>query len=84
MSTSCVTRQGLGFPGLSKESAEKEALKRAIAESCASTYPGGASTLYTGGRGARSSSLEAELVASDIRATEEELEQAVRAAGGQD
>ncbi|CAM9746287.1 unnamed protein product [Ectocarpus sp. 12 AP-2014] len=70
--------QGLGIPGLSKEAAEKESLKRALAESCSSAhhvFPGESPTFFKGGRGTRGSFGEG-IGESDLRATEEELEQA--------
>lgn len=72
--------QGLGIPGLSKEAAEKESLKRALAESCSSThhvFPGESPAFLKGGRGTHGSFGEG-FGESDLRATEEELEQAVR------
>lgn len=66
--------QGLGLPGLSKEAAEKEYLKRALAESCSSAhqvFSGSGSSYFAGGR-------EVDYAESDRRVTEEELEQAVR------
>lgn len=58
-------------------------MKRALAESCSSAHqvypPGGGSAFFGagGGRGGRSSFSAADFVESDLRATEEELEQAV-------
>lgn len=76
--------QGLGVPGLSKEAAEKEALKRALAESCSSAhqvFPHGSGSAFFGGGGGRggraSLSDDKKFVEEDLRATEEELEQAV-------
>ncbi|CAN0434489.1 unnamed protein product, partial [Discosporangium mesarthrocarpum] len=57
--------QGLGIPGLSKEAAEKELLQRAVEESRAVAW------------GQSQASLKASFLANDLRATEEELEQAV-------
>ncbi|CAM9747739.1 unnamed protein product, partial [Hapterophycus canaliculatus] len=70
--------QGLGIPGLSKEAAEKESLKRALVESCSSAhqvFPGEAPAFFKGGRGARGP-FGGAFGESDLRATEEELEQA--------
>lgn len=71
--------QGLGIPGLSKEAAEKESLKRALAESCSSAHQvfHGEPPFFKGGAGAHDS-FGADYGQSDLRATEEELEQAVR------
>lgn len=54
----CCHWKGLGIPGLSKEAAEKESLKRALAESCSSAhqvFPGEPSAFFKGGRGAHDS-----------------------------
>ncbi|CAN0466028.1 unnamed protein product, partial [Ascophyllum nodosum] len=74
--------QGLGVPGLSEEAAEKESLKRALADSCSSVhqvFPGGPSTYYErrGGHG----SFGGGFVESGLRAIAQELEQAVRREG---
>lgn len=58
-------------------------LKRALADSCSSAhqvFPGGPAKYFDGGRGARGS-FKGAFVDSDLRATEEELEQAVREEG---
>lgn len=100
--------QGLGIPGLSKEAAEKESLKRALAESCSSAhqvFPGESSAFFKGDRGANDSfgtdfgdsDLQRALAESCSsahqvfpgespaflkgRASQEELEQAVRTEG---